>query len=512
MKLLHIGWAHPRNVEFIVRACHEFNIEYHHTNDSNPPDQSYDIIWAPSNWIDPDRYPTSKILFGPHFWVFPNADHPFFTQSRSDHASRCIYICLCDWVKTLYEEFVPKTHIPFVPFPFGLSIDSQPKQVEYDCLIYYKSRHPSYLDFVTNFVKEKGLQYKVYEYGSYELHDYLSNLRKARFVIWIGRHESQGFALEECLAADTPIYVYDVTTMKEECVNGYYPYQHHSEQMLATSAPYWNDRCGIKVHSHEEFQSRFSEFMDKLSTYRPLQYVECTLTDPLCFERILNRLYRIDDLVTYRGTHIEMVQRNGNITCYMDGELQSCESDEALYHESLVRPAMSAVSTPMRVLIVGGGEVATLREVLKYPTVQKVDMIDWDKEVVHLFQTKYPQWAKGAWEDPRVSIQYDDIMDVIKEERGQSYDVIIIDLFDPTHESIEQMKEVVCALHKWLVQDGAMVFYAGMDPSLLPSLSWFKQTLPLYEHETMSNYHVHIPSFNGDSLFILFHNLIDKIV
>jgi hypothetical protein len=292
MKLLHIKWAHPRNIEFIIRACKEFNIEYHYTDESSPKDESYDIIWAPSEWIDPDQYPTSKILFGPHFWVCPSPDLPLFTQAKPEHVHRCIFICLSDWINTLFNEFVPisKQIIPFVPLPFGLSVPSQPKNIEYDCIIYYKARHPSLLEFAEQLVLTKGLTYKIYRYGKYEREEYLSTLQKTQFAIWIGSHESQGFALEECLATNTPIYVYDVHSMKDEYVNGSYSYEGYVQQMVATSAPYWNDQCGIKVYSNEEFESRFQEFIEGISLYQPAAYVETTLTDRICFQRMLDRV------------------------------------------------------------------------------------------------------------------------------------------------------------------------------------------------------------------------------
>ena len=132
-------------------------------------------------------------------------------------------------------------------------------------------------------------------------------------------------------------------------------------------------------------------------------------------------------------------------------------------------------------------------------------MIDWDEDVIHLFQTKYPQWAKGAWTDPRVTIRNDDIMEIIKENRYQVYDVIIVDLFDPTEETMSQMKKILFVLSDWLIQDGAMVVYMGMNPEIVPTQQWFQQTLQMYEHEKMTSYQVHIPSFEGDSLFVLFH-------
>jgi len=294
MKLLHIKWGHPRNVEFIIRACRMFKIEYHYTDDSSPPDHQYDIIWAPAAWINPDRYPTSKILFGPHFWVFPNPSDPLFTQAKPEHASRCIYLCLSDWNKKVYDEFVPVSNqiIPFVPLPFGLDIQAFPKHdaCEYDCIIYYKDVDPARLSWCIAHITSIGLRYKLYKYGSYQRDEYLSTLQRTHFVIWLGRHESQGFGLEECLATNTPIYVYDVKTMKEEYVNGRYVYLHHSEQLLATVAPYWSDQCGIKVFSNDEFVARLPEFMEALPRYEPAKYIQDTLTDNICFRRMTDAL------------------------------------------------------------------------------------------------------------------------------------------------------------------------------------------------------------------------------
>jgi hypothetical protein len=169
MKLLHIKWAHPRNIEFIIRACKIFNIEYNYTDESSLRDMNYDIIWAPSEWIDPDQYPNSKIIFGPHFWVFPNKNDPLFTRSTPEHAKRCIYLTLSDWNKDVFNEFIPVSEqiIPFVPLPFGLDINNIPnnkKKIEYDCIIYYKARDPLLLDFCKNYVISNGFRYKIYIY------------------------------------------------------------------------------------------------------------------------------------------------------------------------------------------------------------------------------------------------------------------------------------------------------------------------------------------------------------
>ena len=223
----------------------------------------------------------------------------------------------------------------------------------------------------------------------------------------------------------------------------------------------------------------------------------------------------LDSITTHRGTHVEMIQRpKWGIACYMDNAIQSCEIDEALYHESLVHPVMSSIRSPKRIMIVGGGEGATAREVLKYPTVERVDMYEWDKDVVQLFQSKYPQWAKGAWDDPRLHLYHDDIFKIIKEYPVDQYDVIIIDLFDPSSETHDSWKHLLKHINKWVRSEGSIVMYAGirertlseqpyeMLADIMMNISGVLDDNILYKNR-MTPYHVFVPSFSGESTFLL---------
>jgi len=222
----------------------------------------------------------------------------------------------------------------------------------------------------------------------------------------------------------------------------------------------------------------------------------------------------VDSIQTKRNTHVEMVERpNWGVACYMNNAIQSCELDEAIYHEALVHPAMASVYQPRRVMIMGGGEGATAREVLKWPTVEKVDMYEWDQEVVQLFQTKYPQWAKGAWDDPRLTIHHHDMMEAIQTPPDQLYDVIIIDLFDPCEEDRALWATLFQHLPNWVTMDGSIVLYAGMRcmTQTIQPYQFLLQLLdesPLYhmKHDTRGEvipYRVFIPSFLGESTFLL---------
>lgn len=117
---------------------------------------------------------------------------------------------------------------------------------------------------------------------------------------------------------------------------------------------------------------------------------------------------------------------------FLDGELQSAAADERIYHESLVHPAMAVASMRkkdrLQVLVIGGGEGATVREVLRWnPT--RVDWVDIDGELVTLCR-EHLGWAPDVYADPRVHYWPEDIEKAWAYLYGE-YDVIILDLPDP---------------------------------------------------------------------------------
>ncbi|MEZ0247790.1 MAG: polyamine aminopropyltransferase [Thermoproteus sp.] len=124
----------------------------------------------------------------------------------------------------------------------------------------------------------------------------------------------------------------------------------------------------------------------------------------------------------------------------LDGFIQSSYFDEPYYHESLVHPAMVAHASPKRVLIVGGGEGATLREVLKHKTVAEAVMVDIDGEVVQAAREYLPVMHQGAFDDPRAKVLIMDGLKYVEEAlaRGEKFDVIIMDLTDPYGPEIAQ--------------------------------------------------------------------------
>ncbi len=118
----------------------------------------------------------------------------------------------------------------------------------------------------------------------------------------------------------------------------------------------------------------------------------------------------------------------------LDGRLQSAELDEFIYHEALVHPALVAHPEPRRVLILGGGEGATLREVLRHPPVTQAIMVDIDEELVNLCHRLLPTFHQGAFDDPRVSMVFTDGRAWLADQPDSSFDVVILDITEPLEE------------------------------------------------------------------------------
>jgi spermidine synthase len=183
----------------------------------------------------------------------------------------------------------------------------------------------------------------------------------------------------------------------------------------------------------------------------------------------------------------------------LDGKIQSSEADEFIYHEALVHPVMLAHPRPEKVFIAGGGEGATLREVLAHKTVKKAVMVDIDEEVVSLCRRFLPSWHQNAFDDPRAEIHFADARKYL-EESSDKFDVIIIDLVDPLEQGPARLlytREFYQIVKQKLGSTGIMSVQA--EPSEWKNLDNFTAIA-----NTLGNvfsiarpYQVHVPSFFG---------------
>jgi len=147
----------------------------------------------------------------------------------------------------------------------------------------------------------------------------------------------------------------------------------------------------------------------------------------------------------------------------LDGRLQSAELDEFIYHEALVHPALVAHPEPRRVLILGGGEGATLREVLRHPVSEAV-MVDIDQELVDICRQMLPTFHRGAFDDPRVRLVFTDGRAWLAEQPDGSFEVIILDITEPLEEgpaSLLFTREMYELVRRKLAPGGVLSVQSG---------------------------------------------------
>ena len=149
----------------------------------------------------------------------------------------------------------------------------------------------------------------------------------------------------------------------------------------------------------------------------------------------------------------------------LDGRMQSSQADEFIYHDALVHPGMLATTEPPRTaLVVGGGEGATLREVLAYPTIERAVMVDIDGELVALCRRHMPEHHQGAFDDPRTELRHEDARAFL-EGSAERFDFISLDLTEPMEEGPACRlfsREFYALVHDRLTPGGTMTMQAGM--------------------------------------------------
>jgi spermidine synthase len=190
---------------------------------------------------------------------------------------------------------------------------------------------------------------------------------------------------------------------------------------------------------------------------------------------------------------------------FLDGIAQSSEQDEFIYHEMLVHPALFSCPRPRSVLVIGGAEGATIREVLRHPHVDRVVMVDIDEELVDICRTHLHRWHRGSFDDPRVELVIEDGRQYLARST-ESFDCIVVDLSDPDEGSPAQQlftREFYRMARDRLNPRGAVSVQAeGIGPADLPLHARIKNTLDQVFPRVMACPYT-LPSFHRPDAHIL---------
>ncbi|MGA0392443.1 MAG: polyamine aminopropyltransferase [Rhodospirillales bacterium] len=145
----------------------------------------------------------------------------------------------------------------------------------------------------------------------------------------------------------------------------------------------------------------------------------------------------------------------------LDGVIQTTEADESAYHEMLVHVPMFALDNAKDVLIIGGGDGGTLREVLKH-AAGNITMVEIDSRVIDLCAEFMPSLSNGAFDDPRANVVIDDGIKFVN-ETNQKFDAIIVDSTDPIGPGeVLFTKEFYGSCKKCLRPGGVLITQSGV--------------------------------------------------
>jgi spermidine synthase len=186
----------------------------------------------------------------------------------------------------------------------------------------------------------------------------------------------------------------------------------------------------------------------------------------------------------------------------LDGYVMLTEKDEFMYHEMIVHVPMCVHPNPRKILVIGGGDGGTVRELVKYSSVESVDLVEIDEDVVTACKEYLPQTA-GMLEDPRGNTHFEDGLKFIRHHENE-YDLIIVDSTDPFGPGEGLFtREFYGNCYKALTDDGIMVnqhespFYANDAYAMQRAHKQIVNSFPIARV-----YQAHIPTYpSGHWLF-----------
>lgn len=280
MKVLFINInMHAKNLNALMK----YNINLHVINHAllDGLDLSvFDVVYSPSFPINTSRFPNVKFIFGPHFSIFPEKN-----QIDAIRHKNAIYIQPSNWVVDLWKKNSLCDGMRIESLPFGVDTNKfneiVPIQNKNNVFLYFKRRNPNELNRLLSFLQNQNIQVKIFHYDSkYSEEEYLNYLQNSKYGIWIDAHESQGFALEEALSCNVPLLVWNITSMNQEYGSKY-------SEILATTIPYWDDRCGEYFYNFDELENTFNKFLSKIETYKPREYILENLSIEVCEKKFI---------------------------------------------------------------------------------------------------------------------------------------------------------------------------------------------------------------------------------
>jgi spermidine synthase len=207
-----------------------------------------------------------------------------------------------------------------------------------------------------------------------------------------------------------------------------------------------------------------------------------------------------DEIILSKQTRyqrIVLTRWKDDVRLFLNSHLQFSSRDEYRYHEALVHPALASLPHARRVLVLGGGDGLAAREILKYPNIERVTLVDLDPEMTQLFATHsyLKQLNGGALTDARLQVVNADAF-IWLEQNQDMFDAAVIDFPDPTNFSLGKL--YTTAFYRLLsrhINEQGLVMIQSTSPLFARQSYWcIVETLKAAKWKTHP-YHVYVPSF-----------------
>ncbi|MFN0256549.1 polyamine aminopropyltransferase [Pedobacter ureilyticus] len=204
---------------------------------------------------------------------------------------------------------------------------------------------------------------------------------------------------------------------------------------------------------------------------------------------------------------IVLTKKNKVLRLFLNGNLQFSSDDEYRYHEALVHPALQALPNAKEILVLGGGDGLAVREILKYPHVKNITLIDLDHGMTSLFQSNQMlvKLNDSSLLSPKVKIVNTDAFSWVKAQH-KKYDLIVIDFPDPSNYAVGKLyTNSFYKVMKGLLAPQGLVVVQSTSPYIAPKSFWtVNKTLESVDFKTVP-YHNYVPSFGEWGYIMAMH-------
>jgi len=250
-------------VDNLIKSLDQENIDY--VINEEKYEHNFLVQYDATAHEKHSRIEQDTTIIGPQVWMFDGYGQ-FLIENQNYYKK---IIAPSEWVK---NKFITKFNLPedkLAVWPVGIEEFDNIREVNYDCLIYFKRRDQSELDAVKKFLVSNGLSYRMVEYGTYGEDGFKQLVNSAKFCFLINGTESQGIAVQEIMSMGVPIIAWDIKEWLD---------QGEAYRVPATSIPFWDNRCGEKFFTVDEMGETFDNFYARINDYNPKDYVKENLS------------------------------------------------------------------------------------------------------------------------------------------------------------------------------------------------------------------------------------------